>query len=157
MGYYVTLTDADFGIPEKNWDAAFEAVCELNKHDELKTGGRWSKGKQEEVWFAWMDPDYPAKALAEYEEKKLPHPLVWVFQQLGFDWELAPELHVEGDEFRLNSYDSKTGAEDHFLEAVAPFVRPDSWLEWRGEEGEMWRQEFDGKTVVTREGRVIYD
>lgn len=152
MGYYVTLIGADFGIPEKNWDAAFAAVCELNEHDELKTGGSVN-----EKWFAWMDADYPTKALEEWQQRKLPHPLAWVFQELGFDWEIAPELHVEGDEFGLRGYDQKTGAEDDFLEAVAPFVRPGSYLEWRGEEGEMWRQEFDGEKLVTKEGRVVYD
>lgn len=153
MGYYVTLTDADWGIPEEKWDAAFQALVELNKRDDLKTGGRWSGGKRVEKWFAWMDTDYPEKALAEYEEKKLPHPLVWVFQELGFDWETG----LDDEEFRLTYYDSKAGGEDHFLAAVAPFVRPGSYLEWRGEDGEMWRQEFDGEIYVTKEGRVVYD
>ena len=48
MGYYVNIVAADFGIPRKKWDAAFEAVAELNEHDELKTGGRWGGGKQAE-------------------------------------------------------------------------------------------------------------
>ena len=151
MGYYVQIWSADFGIPEENWDAAFEAVCELNKHDELKTGGSWGPNGKEEVWFAWMPKDYPAEALAEYEEKKLPHPLVWVFQQLGFDWEM------EDGEFRLTAYDSKTGAEDHFLEAVAPYVRPGSSLEWSGEDGEKWIEKYDGKTVSRFQGRIVYD
>jgi hypothetical protein len=146
MGYYVTVYAADFSIPKENWDAAFEAVAELNNRDELKNGGGGGQ-----LWFSWMDPDYPAKALAEYEAKKLPHPLVWVFQELGFDWE------VWDDDFRLTQYDNKTGAEEHFLEAVAPFVRAGSSLEWRGEDGEMWRDEFDCKTVVTKQGKVVYD
>ena len=153
MGYYVNIVAADFGIPKENWDAAFEAVCELNKHDELKTGGSFGPNGQTEIWFAWMPKDYPAEALAQYKEKKLPHPLVWVFQQLGFDWEFDPDT----DDFRLTNYDSKTGAEDHFLDAIAPFVRPGSTLEWRGEEGEMWIEKYDGKTVSRFDGRVVYD
>jgi len=35
MGYSITLWSSDLSIPKENWDAAFNAVCELNEHDEL--------------------------------------------------------------------------------------------------------------------------
>jgi len=151
MGYYVRLEAADFGIPKENWDAAFEALTELNKRDDLKTGGSWGPNGKTEVWFAWMPKDYPTDALSEYKEKGLPHPLVWVFQQLGFDWE------VNDEGFWLTYYDSKAGNEDAFLDAVAPYVRPGSTLEWSGEDGERWLERFDGQTVERFEGKIVYD
>ncbi len=147
MGYEITLVNSDCRIPKEHWDDAFAACVELNDHDERKTGGDGTN-----VWFAWMPPDYPERALAEYESYKLPHPLVWVFQVLGFDWDIE-----ENGDFSLRHFDSKSGAEDDFLEAVAPFVRPDGILDWRGEDGEMWRQEFDGQSVSTKQGRMVYD
>lgn len=156
MGYYVNIVAADFGIPRKKWNAAFEAVAELNEYDGLKTGGRWGGGKQQERWFAWMDADYPAKARQKAESGDVPHPLMYVFERLGFEWEItAPE--GEDEELRLVNYDSKTGGEDHFLEAVAHFVTPGSFLEWRGEEGELWIQRFNGETMTVLEGRIVYD
>lgn len=149
MGYYITLTDSTFGIPQENWDAAFAALEELNKHDELKLGG-----SSEEKWFAWMSPTFPEDARAEYKERKLPHPLVHVFQELGFDWEIGGE---GDDELLLTAYDKKSGNEEDFLAAVAPFVRPGSTMEWRGEDGEMWQDTFDGTTVRSKQGRVVYD
>jgi len=150
MGYYVTLTGADFRIPKSRWTAAFNAVAELNEHDELKTGGSWSGGEQKEVWFAWMAADYPADAVQAWKDGDVTHPLVFVFKQLGF------EVAVLEDYMYLEAYDNKTGAEDHFLEAVAPFVTPGSWIEWRGEDAEMWRQDFDGKSMKVKEGRVVF-
>ena len=41
MGYFVETTEIDFTIPSGNIDAAYEAMCELNAHDELKHGGIW--------------------------------------------------------------------------------------------------------------------
>ena len=147
MGYVVSLENADFSIPKEHWDAAFEAVCELNEHDELKSGGG-----QGEKWFSWMLPDYPRVAREEYLTRKRPHPLMVVFEELGFDWLVEDERG-----FCLTYYDNKSGDEDEFLLAVAPFVRPGSVLDWLGEDGAMWRQEFDGKTITTKTGRVVFD
>jgi len=115
--------------------------------DELKTGGDGTN-----VWFAWMDANYPEQALHDWEQLRFPHPLVFVLQQLGFDWELGTDECL-----CLTHYDSKSGAEDLFLEAVAPFVQAGSYLEWRGEDGSMWLQEFDGKSMSTKEGKTVYE
>src|ERR1044071_8203429 len=101
MGYSITLWSSDLSIPKENWDAAFNAVCELNEHDELKTGGDGTN-----VWFAWMDANYPEQALHDWEQLRSPHPLVFVLQQLGFDWELGTDECL-----CLTHYDSKSGAE----------------------------------------------
>ncbi len=150
MGYYVTLTGADFRIPEEKWTDAFNAVAELNEHDELKTGGRWSGGKPQEVWFAWMSADYPADAVQAWKDGDVSSPLAFVFNQLGF------EVAVLEGYLHLENYDSKAGAEDLFLEAVAPFVTPGSWIEWSGEDGEAWRQDFDGKSMKVKQGRMVF-
>lgn len=150
MGYYVTLTGADFRIPELKWTPAFESCVALNKRDDLKTGGSWGPDGQTEKWFAWMPKDYPADAVQAWKDGDVSHPLVFVFKQLGF------EVAVLEGYLHLEQYDNKTGAEDYFLEAVAPFVTPGSWIEWRGEDGEVWRQEFDGQYMKVKQGRVVF-
>lgn len=132
MGYNVMITGADFTIPEENLPAAFEAMKALNKRDDLKTGGAYSGGKQTEIWFAWMSPNYDETC----------KDAAAIFEELGFE---VVEDTVDGRQvLRIEGYDSKTGAEDHFLAAVAPFVTPGSYLEWEGEDGSRWRQEFGG-------------
>ena len=66
------------------------------------------------------------------------------------------DLGVLEEYLYLEAYDSKAGAEDHFLEAVAPFVTPGSYIEWRGEDDTMWRQDFDGQYMNVKEGRVVF-
>lgn len=156
MGYYVTLIASDFAIPEDRWDEAFEALVELNKHDELKTGGRIAGGGEVEKWFAWMDPDYPKLAREQVAEGKFEHPLIAVFDQLGFDWSIDELAHRPAS-LSLDGYYDKTGGEDCFLEAVAPFVVAGSYLDWRGEDDLYWRHKFNGETMETVEGRVVFD
>ena len=144
MGYYITLTGSSFTIPKEKLDDAYKALCELNKHDELKRGGSYGPREdgsygRTEVWFAWMDGDYPSKCKNAEE----------VFNALGFETSETSEGALS-----LDYYESKTGDEDCFLDAVAPFVDLGSTLEWRGEDGEMWRDLFNGKTR-SRQSAVI--
>lgn len=147
MGYYVNITDANFIIPPENLGEAYRALCALNAHDELKTGGSWgplpdgSYG-QKEKWFAWMDANYP-ETCKDAEA---------IFTALRFETDSNPD-----DGLTLLGYDSKAGGEEHFLEAVAPFVKPGSYLEWRGEGGEVWREEYDGRTRRILRGRILWE
>jgi hypothetical protein len=67
-----------------------------------------------------------------------------VFNLLGFETDTES---YDGEYVGLTYYDSKMGSEDIFIEAVAPFVADGSYLSWRGEEGERWRQ-------VVRHGKI---
>jgi hypothetical protein len=140
MGYYVRLTKSDWIIPTENLDAAYEAMCALNERDDLKTGGSWEGGQQTAKWFAWMDANYPETCRDTRE----------ILEQLGFEVSLVDEG------LSIDDYDSKTGAEDHFLRVIAPLSREDSYMNWKGEDGAHWRYEvIDGK-LVEYEGRITY-
>lgn len=141
MGYNVMLTNADFRIDKDKLDAAYQAMCELNKHDELKTGGSYGPGGKTEAWFAWMDPNYPETCQSAEE----------IFHELGF------ETATDGNgTLSLEAYDSKAGAEDLFLSAAGPFTRPGSFVEWEGEDGERWRTDYSGEDARTRTGRIVW-
>ena len=85
MGYVVNTIDSCFVLERENYEEAFKAVCELNAHDELKTGGRYpaTEAKPEgskslgnpNVWFPWMPWDYDVTCSG----------IVEVFETLGFD------------------------------------------------------------------------
>ena len=122
MGYYVQLTDADFIIKENEETlAALRAMPK--KYKAIQRGGS-SNG---EKWFSWMNDESIENAESVQS----------VFEMLGFEC-TADAYGVKG-QFSLDSYDSKTGQEDLFLAVVAPFVANDSYTEWRGEDGEVWR------------------
>ena len=142
MGYYVHITDADWYIPTDKQDAAYKAVCALNERNDLKRGGTYPRpegleqttGANDHLWFAWMDAYYPDTC---------PN-LHAVLEQVGFDLEELDEgLAIRG-------YNNKSGQEELFLSALAPFAESiyadEPLINWMGEEGEMWQDAArDGK------------
>jgi hypothetical protein len=137
MGYYVSLESSSAGILERDLDKAYEAMCELNKRDDLKHGGGWSGGHSTGKWFSWMPENYPDE-LKTAEQ---------ILTALGFELshgEIAGEKYL-----KIDRYDNKTGQEDLFIHACAPWIIPGSEMVWRGEDGERWRWSWmDGKMYL---------
>lgn len=142
MGYYTQITDADFLIPTANEAKAIAALKALNgpEYDEQKQGGRWDGTGKSAAWYSWMDADYDQKVESCAD----------VFSMLGF------ELEATTEGLRLTGYDNKTGQEDIFIAAVAPYVAAGSFLAWRGEDGTLYRFEFDGSKMIEMEARVSW-
>lgn len=156
MGYYVETTDIDFAIAAEKLDAAYAAMCELNAHDELKNGGyrpadpsnppakpkgSTSVSNSPHKFFSWMEWNYDE--IYDTAEE--------IFSALGFD------CYVEDNgDLRLLVYDNKSGAEECFLNAVAPYVTPGSFIDWQGEYGELYRWEFDGTTMNQKNGEIVW-
>lgn len=129
MGYYVHLRSAEFVIPRT--DEVFQVLKDLNKRDDLKSGGAYGPGGKTESWFSWMPTDWD-KTCTNAQE---------VFELLGFT------VDPEADYFSLEFYDSKTGDEFEFVKAVAPYVRDGSYMEWIGED-------YNEEVWVVRKGEL---
>jgi len=146
MGYYITLEESDAMIRKEDLDKAYKAMCELNKHDDLKTGGSYSNGQQTARWFAWMPENYPEVYSTAQE----------VLEGLGF------ELDVDQDtgNVYIARYDSKTGAQDLFLGAIAPYIKNESngmaRMIWRGEDGSYWRLSFEDDKMFIEDGKIEF-
>lgn len=129
MGYYVTLIEADFNIPET--EEVLKALQDLNtnpKYQSLKKGGSYSSGKgKTSSWFSWMPENY-------HEDPEL-QSVYDIFTALGFTCERTG--YMGDEEVTLTEYHNKRGQEDLFLTVVAPFVKDESYLMFRGENGEM--------------------
>lgn len=138
MGYYITLTDADFSIPET--PEVLAALHEMEtKFDSVKRGGRFGGDGPPERWFSWM-PD--VRTLGSVRE---------VFEALGFTVEETID-----DGIALMEYDNKTGQEGLFLAVVAPFVKDGSYTEWRGEDGALYRYEVRNGRLVECHAEVVW-
>lgn len=161
MGYYVEVVAGEVIIPKRNLTKAYKAMCELNKKHDLKRGGRYGfgegkaplyyertepdkKGKTNGIqsrWFSWMDYDYDRTCKTADE----------IIDQLGFftDTDEKGNLHVIG-------YDEKTGQEDLFFKAIAPYVLQKSYLDWMGEDGSTYRWTFKGGQFKSVNGEVVF-
>lgn len=146
MGYYVTSGRCKFTIKSEDLPRAYELLCELNAHDELKRGRQWPQNKEKpadsksvaknpNVWFSWMHWNYDVICKSAVE----------ILEEVGF----IVTKDEQGSIVFL-SYDSKTGCEQEFMSALAPVVEDGSFIEWQGEEDDdFYRYLFkDGKMHV---------
>lgn len=146
MGYWVNIIEGAVTIPKANLEEAYKRMCALNDNDTVKRGGQWGGEVSSDSprpegmnyhparWFSWMDADYPSTCA----DAKA------ILRELGFELE-----DRDGDLF-IFGYDSKIGQEELFLDAISDLCTKDSFLVWRGEDGEMWRQEFGSKEMVVK-------
>jgi len=138
MGYFVQLIDADFGVPETT-----EVLAAIHRMDtdwhELKRGGSYGPNGREHSWFSWM-PGLQSL-----------HTVQDVFEALGF------EVYVKDGKVYLNGYDNKTGQEELFLAAVAPFVDDDSFTSWRGEDGELYGYKVRDGRLVSQQAYMVWE
>ena len=150
MGYYVTA-DGEITVPAANVEAAYRAVCALNARHELKNGGQWPANETKPAdsrsngdpnkWFSWMAWHYDDTCAT----------LTEVFTEVGFD-----TVTADNGDVIIGYFDSKTGNEGDFLDAVAPYAAPGVGHYWRGENGEQWRDTYENGKREERYGTVIY-
>ena len=137
MGYYVN-GNGELRIKKENLDKAHDALMALqDAPDKAKRGGSFSANERRH-WFSWMPED-----LRTLTDTKA------VFAELGFE-----VRDDENGDLLISCYDNKTGQEDVFFAAAAPFIEEGEY-DWTGEDGEFWRWEFrDGKMFLLAGQRV---
>lgn len=139
MGYYASITQSTLRLPNENEREAYRLMCELNKRDDLKTGGSWSGGVQTEKWFSWMPSDYPDKCETAAD----------ILNELGFG------SYHEDDYLAIESYDSKIGAEELFLAEICHLLEGE--LYWHGEDGETWAWRYGGLEPVAGKTSITWE
>jgi hypothetical protein len=155
MGYYVDTAEREITINKEQFDNCYKAMCKLNDNDDVKRGGGWNTTgitsddpRPKELnyhpakWFSWMEANYP-DVCKNMED---------ILHSLGFENIIYNE---NGDLIGL-TYSSKSGQEELFFEAMSPFIVKDSYINWRGEDGELWQWYFDGEKMHTRYATISY-
>jgi predicted metalloprotease len=132
MGYYIKIECGDWFIRET--EESLKAVREMPK----KFHGIKSGGSVHERWFAWMND-------SEIEEAES---VEQVFEGLGF------QTNKEEGGFYITGYDNKHGQQDLFLAWMAPYTDEGSWMEWTGEDTEMWKFTINEGQMFSEEGVV---
>ena len=137
MGYCMLQDKNDFTMKAENFDKALEAIKKLaTQTDKMRFGGS----------FAGVDTDefLNAKTLKEALDA----------------WGIGIEQDGDNEEADINyihCHSEKLGQEAVVLEAIAPYVENDSYIEMHGEDGSIWRWIFlDGK-FEEKMGKLVWD
>jgi hypothetical protein len=159
MGYYVSIESCnspnDVLIKKENFVEAYTNLCWLNTNPEfdvMKSGGSYSgegdaRHKRPDgldyhpnKWFSWVAADYHLKLKTLQE----------VLNEVGFD--------INEDEKGISAlwYNNKSGNEDIFLCALAPFIEDGSEIVWVGEDNEKWKHSFKYGKMYFHKSKVLY-
>lgn len=131
MGYYINQRAGQFCIKKKNFAAALAAIKALALNTKAMGGGS-STG---EKWYSWVNT-------AEFVNAKT------LDEALGA-WRWGPGFDKKTGDLTSLSFDGeKLGDDEILLDAIAPYVEPESFIEIEGEDGALWRWKFDGKTMT---------
>ena len=139
MGYYVS-GNGELRIKKENLDKAHDALMALqDAPPKAKRGGSSGGDKAPRFWYSWMPED-----LRTLTDTKA------VFAELGFE----VSDNEDGD-LLISCYDNKSGQEDVFFAAAAPFIEDDEY-EWTGEDGTFWLWKFEDGRMFIRYGKREY-
>lgn len=151
MGYYV-MGEGSIVITPENLDAAYDALVELNRRDDLKFGGSSlavskpadsaSVANHPHKWFSWMEWNYD----------EIHTDAKGILEAVGFEVSEWDDGAIE-----LTYYDNKIGAEEHFVRAIAAYVDENSSMVWTGEDGEKWRWIFENGEMISQEAIITWD
>lgn len=132
MGYYVTIRDCNIRICASYFKDACQHLLDTGFLTDYKnmSGCRWENGKVVDSYYSWVNMQELKECL---EKGDLPG----VFMCFGFGLELASNGDIE-----YLQYDQKTGNQDHLLGQLAEFFDIDNYIEWEGEDKEIWRNCF---------------
>ena len=142
MGYYMNMTECDFRIKEENFNECLEAIKKLNPGTDSATG--FSGGSSHFAWVnteEFMEAETLEDAMTAWR---------WQPQYEKYDNERKGEGDITGICFE----GQKLGDDKILLDAIAPFVEEDSYIQMSGECGEMWRWSFDGKFCSQKNPRI---
>ena len=139
MGYYVN-GNGQLRIKAENLGKAHEALMALqDAPPKAKRGGSSGGSEAPRYWYSWMPEDL--RTLPDTKS---------VFETLGF--EVSDD---ENGDLLISCYDNKTGQEEVFFAAAAPFIEDDEY-EWTGEDNDFWLWKFEDGRMFVRYGKREY-
>ena len=145
MGYYVQTTASNITIPNE----AFAPICKhlldegiMTNYKEMSGGD--SKG---EKWYSWV-------TMSDLETALKANNLIEVFSMFGY--QVGTDANEKTPAITDLSYDQKSGNEIVLLRMIAPFIENDSYIDWKGESGELYRWDFYNQELIEREGVITW-
>ena len=146
MGYCMESKNCNICIPNSKVKHALMAINELHKpevRNKQASGGRYSGGETLEKWYSWVTNPGPDGFNTIEEAIK--------------EWRYSCHTTEDGDVY-IDWFDGqKSGDDNIFFEALAPYIEDGGEIEFVGEDGYHWKYCFDGKEMIELEGKIIWE
>lgn len=139
MGYYMDQHDCNFTIKHENIQKAWDALIKLFKTEKESTHDSYRYG------YSWIDTESVLKA------ESFKDAMAEARWDIYYDNKCK---NVEGIYFNGEKY---SGDEVIILGAIAPYVENGSYIEMRGEDGEMWRWVFNNRNIEEKYPKIIWE
>lgn len=146
MGYYISLDDVNFKMKKENIEKALQEVKRnVNDLIELQLNNKscCDLGVNE---FDNISADFDvllnAKTIRE------------IFNEFNYDIEFDS---ISGDIISLSFIGEKIYDEESLFSVIAPYVEANSYIQMKGEDGEVWRWAFKNKRLYVLESKLIFD
>lgn len=130
MGYYIKQRDVEFTIKAENKEKALKAIKKLTN---TKSGNDS---------FAWVN----MKKARETDN----------LNEALIAWRWIAYEDNNGNIDCLAFDGEKWGSCSLMFSAIAPYVKKGSYIEMSGEEGEIWRWQFDGKKMIEKFAEITF-
>jgi hypothetical protein len=143
MGYCINQVGQRFFIHKKNFSPALSAIKALATRTNEMSGGSWGPvfGRTAS-WYSWVRTEEFLNAQTLDEALQV--------------WRWEPQIDERGNIYLLNFVGEKLGQDDILFQAIAPYVRNNSYIEMMGEDGARWRWVFRNGECVEKEGKVSF-
>ncbi|KKM85108.1 hypothetical protein LCGC14_1292370 [marine sediment metagenome] len=123
MGYYMYQEDTQFFMKKDDLQYALAAVRGLVGRETINDSSGYH--------YPWVDNSFRERT---------------DFRDIMDDWRWEIEQDVDESVVGLEFLGEKLGDDELLFDTIAPWVKDGSFIEMRGEDGSMWRWEFnDGK------------
>lgn len=127
MGYGMSQTDSSFFIAKKDRTKVKAAIKALMSRP----------GEPRDRTFRWVDTATVLGARTVDEQLQ--------------EWRWSTEYDDSGNIVDLVHDGEKMGDDIELFKAIAPYVKPGSYIDMMGEDGNDWRWYFDGVTCLVRD------
>lgn len=139
MSYRMHLRDAEFCIPAEKTHKAWLAIHDLMYDDSVTLFG-YEAGTGDR--FAWMN----GKEATSWES----------LDEAMAGWRFPIEYDAEDNVIDISFTGEKAGDEKQMFEAIAPFVETESFVEFQGADGYVWRYLFTEDGLEEQEAETSY-
>jgi len=137
MGYCITLVDSNFFIDNKN-NVHREIVKNIKSILLSKESPKFQKSK-----YSWVDDE-------DIEKSKTIGDILEAFRY-------SYSEDCDGNIFKIFFDGEKLGDDKELFSILSPYIKEDSYLNFRGEDGCLWKWFFKNGHLKEKQGKIVFE